>query len=189
MIPLTWKQIQRSPIRSGLTISGIAVAMFLFSTVESMREGVSEATMKQAEDSTLIVYRENRFCPFSSRLPQFYEDRITRLDGVREVIPMQIHVSNCRASLDVVTFRGVPKDDLELVVSGGNSIRDGSLQDWRRRSDSALVGESLAARRSISVGDRFTAAGISGSFTEASESFSTRVTTLEAGGGSGAGFP
>ena len=161
MIPLTWKQIQRSPIRSGLTISGIAVAMFLFSTVESMREGVSEATMQNAEDSTLIVYRENRFCPFSSRLPQFYEDRITRLDGVREVIPMQIHVSNCRASLDVVTFRGVPKDDLELVVSGGNSIVDGSLQEWKRRSDSALVGESLAARRSISVGDRFTAAGIS----------------------------
>ena len=58
----------------------------------------------------------------SCGLPQFYEDIITRLDGVREVIPMQIHVSNCRASLDVVTFRGVPKDDLELVVSGGNSI-------------------------------------------------------------------
>ena len=107
MIPLVLKQITRAPVRSGLTITGIAVAMFLFTSVEGMRAGVANATTEQAEDATLIVYRENRFCPFSSRLPEYYEDRIARLDGVRDVVPMQIHVSNCRASLDVVTFRGI----------------------------------------------------------------------------------
>lgn len=160
MFPLVWKQIQRSPIRSALTIAGIAVAMFLFTTVETMRAGVEAATTEQAEDATLIVYRENRFCPFSSRLPEYYGDRIERIEGVRDVIPMKIHVSNCRASLDVVTFRGIPEDDIATIIKGDARISSGSLEDWNRRSDAALVGESLAKRRGIQVGDRFSAAGI-----------------------------
>ncbi|MCH2162230.1 MAG: ABC transporter permease [Phycisphaerales bacterium] len=160
MIPLVLKQITRSPVRSGLTISGIAVAMFLFTSVEGMRAGVANATTEQAEDATLIVYRENRFCPFSSRLPEYYEDRIARLEGVRDVVPMQIHVSNCRASLDVVTFRGVPEDDFASILGDHSRVTEGSLADWKRRSDSALVGQSLAARRGVKVGDRFSAAGV-----------------------------
>ncbi len=158
VIPTVLRQIVRSPIRSGLTIAGIAVAMFLFVSVESMREGVRTATRVQAEDTTLVVYRENRFCPFSSRLPQFYGDRIERLDGVKAVVPMQIHVSNCRASLDVVTFRGVPRDDLTLAIDG--QVRDGSIADWQARGDAAIVGEALATRRGIKTGDRFSAAGV-----------------------------
>jgi len=158
VIPTVLRQIVRSPIRSGLTIAGIAVAMFLFVSVESMREGVRTATRVQAEDTTLVVYRENRFCPFSSRLPQFYGYRIERLDGVKAVVPMQIHVSNCRASLDVVTFRGVPRDDLTLAIDG--QVRDGSIADWQARGDAAIVGEALATRRGIKTGDRFSAAGV-----------------------------
>ena len=48
-IPLVLKQITRSPIRSGLTVGGIAIAMFLFCFVEAMRDGVGEAT--SAEDA------------------------------------------------------------------------------------------------------------------------------------------
>lgn len=158
VIPTVLRQIVRSPIRSGLTMAGIAVAMFLFVSVEAMREGVRTATQVQAGDTTLVVYRENRFCPFSSRLPQFYGDRIERLDGVRAVVPMQIHVSNCRASLDVVTFRGVPRDDLNRAMSG--EVRDGTVADWQARGDASIVGEAVAARRGIKVGDRFSAAGI-----------------------------
>jgi putative ABC transport system permease protein len=91
IIPVVFKQISRSPVRSGLTILGIAVAMYLFVVVEAMRDGVRDATEVQAGDTTLVVYRENRFCPFSSKLPQFYEDRIDRIDGVLGVVPMQIH--------------------------------------------------------------------------------------------------
>ena len=95
VIPLVLKQLRRSPMRSFLTITGIAVAMFLFGVVESMRNGVKAATVATAEDTTLVVYRENRYCPFSSNLPQFYSDRIERIEGVGEVIPMQRMVKNC----------------------------------------------------------------------------------------------
>ena len=161
VIPVVLKQIHRNRIRSLLTISGIAVAMFLFCVVESMRDGVHAATVATAEDTTLGGYRENRYCPFSSNLPQFYGDRIEGIEGVDSVVPMQIVVNNCRASLDVVTFRGVPEDDLGKALEGGSSINEGSMTDWRRRGDGALVGEALAARRGVRVGDRFTAAGVS----------------------------
>lgn len=160
IIPLILKQIYRAPIRSTFTIVGIAVAMFLFTSVETMRQGVTRATTATAEDATLVVYRENRFCPFSSRLPEYYGDRIERIDGVRDAVPTQIHVSNCRASLDVVTFRGLPIANVETILDDGNRVVEGSISAWTKRSDSAIVGESLAARRRIKVGDRFSAAGI-----------------------------
>ena len=56
VVPLVLKQIRRSPIRSILTISGIAIAMFLFCVVEAMREGVTDATVATAEDAT--AFRE-----------------------------------------------------------------------------------------------------------------------------------
>ena len=160
VIPTVLKQIKRSPIRSSLTLGGIAIAMFLFVMVESMRSGVQEATEMTADETTLVVYRENRYCPFSSRLPQYYEDRIKQIDGVASVVPIQIHVSNCGASLDVVTFRGVPRDSIQHAIAKDGVIVEGSISDWKKRGDSAIVGSALAKRRGIKVGDLFSAAGI-----------------------------
>jgi putative ABC transport system permease protein len=160
VIPTVLKQIKRSPIRSSLTLGGIAIAMFLFVMVESMRSGVQEATEMTAGETTLVVYRENRYCPFSSRLPQYYEDRIKQIDGVASVVPIQIHVSNCGASLDVVTFRGVPRDSIQHAIAKDGVIVEGSISDWKKRGDSAIVGSALAKRRGIKVGDLFSAAGI-----------------------------
>ena len=159
-VTLVLKQLVRHPLRSLLTITGVAVAMFLFCAVEAMRRGVEEATRVTAKDTVLVVYRENRYCPFTSRLPQFYAQRIEAIPGVTSVIPMRIEVSNCRASLDVVTFRGVPEEDFVTHQLPRLELIDGSIEEWRRRSDAALVGESLATRRNLSIGDRLSVAGI-----------------------------
>src|SRR5215204_3083675 len=109
-IPLVLKQVVRRRTRTVLTLLGVGTAMFLFSAVQAMQRGVEEATQTTAADTTLVVYRENRFCPATSRLPEHYLDRIKRIDGVQSVVPMKIEVTNCRTSLDVVTFRGVPPE-------------------------------------------------------------------------------
>ena len=70
-----------------------------------MQRSLDRATRLRAADTTLVVYRENRFCPQTSRLPEFYEDEIRRIPGVREVVPIKITVNNCGASLDVITKR------------------------------------------------------------------------------------
>lgn len=158
-VPLVLKQIVRHRTRSLLTIVGVAIAMFLFIAIQTLQRSVHEATSVAAGDTTLIVYRANRFCPATSRLPEHYGDRIGRMDGVRSAVPFMITVNNCGASLDVITYRGIPQDRLDLLA-GNWEVIDGSLDGWHGRSDSAILGERLARRRGFKVGDSFEAAGV-----------------------------
>jgi len=172
-MPVVFKQLWRHRVRSVLTLCGVAIAMFLFIAVQTLQEGVRQSTQAAAGDTTLVVYRENRFCPATSRLPQFYVDRIEKIPGVVSAVPIKIVVNNCRASLDVVTFRGVPREDLAGTQGGASSnagsasglaskwqLIAGSIAEWEKRSDAALVGETLAARRGFKVGESFDASGI-----------------------------
>jgi putative ABC transport system permease protein len=159
-LPYVVKQITRNRVRTLLTIAGIAIAMFLFTSVQAMNRGVRVATTATANDTTLVVYRADRFCPATSQLPQDYQSRIERIDGVVSATPMKIVVSNCRTSLDVVTFRGVPKDEFIDTMGSRFTVVDGSLDDWLSRTDAALLGETLAERRGLRPGMRFDAAGI-----------------------------
>ncbi|MCG3128355.1 MAG: hypothetical protein CHACPFDD_03239 [Phycisphaerae bacterium] len=159
-LPLVAKQVLRNPTRSVLTMCGVAVAMFLYTTVQAMQAGVEAATRATAADNTLIVYRKDRFCPFTSRMPQSYEQRIAKIPGVASVMPMKITVSNCRTSLDVVTFRGVEDEAFQREYTSAFTVVAGSLAEWLKRSDGVLLGETLASRRGLKVGDRFDAVGI-----------------------------
>ena len=61
-LPYVFRQLTRHRVRTVLTMSGIAVAMFLFTSVRAMQDGVSAATKQTADDTTLVVYRKDRFC-------------------------------------------------------------------------------------------------------------------------------
>ena len=159
MLSLALKNIFRHRLRSFLTMAGVAAGMFLFTAVETMQHSLARVTRAGADDTTLVVYRENRFCPATSRLPEHYLPTIEKIEGVREVIPIQIAVNNCGASLDVITFRGVPAENLRRY-NPGLSVIDGSFEAWTRRSDSALVGQTFAQRRGLRTGDNFEAVGI-----------------------------
>jgi len=156
---LALKNLTRNKLRSALTILGVAAGMFLFASVETMQTSLARATKTGADDTTLVVYRENRFCPATSRLPEHYGNTIGRIEGVREVIPIQIAVNNCGASLDVITFRGVPPEELRKYNPSLQTIA-GSYGDFIKRSDAALVGEHFARRRGLKPGDNFEAVGI-----------------------------
>jgi len=158
--PFVLKQVLRHRIRTLLTVAGVATAMYLFVAIQAMQQGVAEATEASAADTTLVVYREDRFCPFTSRLPEYYLPQIERIDGVTSAVPVRVVVNNCRASLDVVTFRGVPSDRFADTIGRDADITSGDLEGWQRRSDAALLGQTLAARRGLKVGDQFDAAGI-----------------------------
>ncbi len=156
---LAGKQVMRNRTRSILTIAGVSAGMFLFATVETMQASLRKATVTTAKDTTLVVYRENRYCPATSRLPEHYLNDIREMDGVTQVIPIQIMVNNCGTSLDVVVFRGVPTEALSSL-SPNIEVLSGSMANWKSRNDGALVGRNLARRRGLKVGDRFDAAGV-----------------------------
>src|SRR3954467_7858509 len=128
-LPLVLKQVIRHRTRTLLTVGGVATAMFLFTAVQAMQAGVRDATQTTAKDTTLVVYRQNRFCPATSRLPEYYGDRIPRVPHVASLVPMKILVNNCRTSLDVVTFRGVPEDAFVDHYVKSFKLLSGSIED------------------------------------------------------------
>ncbi len=159
-IPLALKNVLRHRVRSGLTVAGVACAMFLFCAVQAMQRGVAEATNVSAADTTLVVYRAERFCPMTSRLPEFYQRDIAEMPGVANVMPMYVVPTNCNTSLDVVNFRGVPAESFRRLREEDIEVISGSFDEWLKRGDAALLGETLAKRRGLGVGDRFDAAGV-----------------------------
>jgi putative ABC transport system permease protein len=152
-LPLIVKTMWRHRARTILTVSGSAVALFVFCFVGSVQEGMDDLQRRQAGKQSLIMFQANKFCPATSHLPQDYEFKIKKVAGVREVIPVQVFTNNCRASLDVVVFYGVPAKklraarDFELVA--------GSWSDFESHQDAAVVGRAVAGRRGIDVGDKF----------------------------------
>jgi putative ABC transport system permease protein len=92
-------------------------------------------------------------------LPQDYDRRIAELPGVREVIPIQVFTNNCRASLDVVVFYGVPA--AKLRGARDFELLSGSWSEFEGRQDAAIVGRAVAGRRNISYGQRFSIGDLS----------------------------
>lgn len=153
------KTLWRHRTRTLLTVSGAAVAMFVFCFVGSVQQGLRQLTSNAEADRSLIVFQENRFCPTSSRLPEDYATTIRKLPGVREVMPVQVWTNNCRASLDIVVFNGAPPEQLRRL----RPLKT-SEENWQRfgeQRDAALVGQSVALRRGIKPGDQFSIGEIS----------------------------
>src|SRR3972149_4642207 len=114
-IPYVLKTLWRHRSRTILTVSGAAVALFVFSFVGSVQQGMDAIHKRQESKQSLVMFQTNKFCPATSHLPQDYAYKIKKLDGVRDVIPVQVFTNNCRASLDVVVFYGVPPKQLRAA--------------------------------------------------------------------------
>lgn len=175
-LPYVLKSLWRQRTRTVLTVSGAAVALFVHTFVGSVRRGMAELTRGGAAERTLIVFQANRFCPMTSRLPEDYARQIRKLPGVRDVTPIQVFMNNCRASLDMVVFHGLPPDKLRQARD--LTLVSGDWDDFAQKSDGALVGRALARRRGLTTGQRFsigevtvTVCGVYTAATGADESF------------------
>jgi putative ABC transport system permease protein len=153
-LPYVLKNLWRHRTRTGLTVSGTAVALFLFCAVGAVQEGLDRLTRARQHERRLIVFQANRFCPFTSRLPEDYGRAIGKLPGVADVTPIQLFMNNCRASLDLVVFYGLPPEKLRAFRDVQIIAGDGAV--FAGRQNAALVGKALARRRGLEVGQPFT---------------------------------
>ena len=160
LIPYIFKTLWRHRSRTILTVTGSAVALFVFCFVGSVQQGMNDLQRRQSDNRALITFQANKFCPATSHLPQDYESEILKLDGVREVVPIQVFTNNCRASLDVVVFYGVPPQKLQVARPEFRMI-DGSWDEFESNQDSAVMGRAVANRRSVKVGDKFSIGDLS----------------------------
>lgn len=157
--PYTLKTLWRHRSRTLLTVSGSAVALFVFCFVGSVQEGMNDLQRRQAAKGSLISFQANKFCPATSHLPQDYDSQIQKLEGVREVVPIQVFTNNCRASLDVVVFYGVPPDKLRKARDF--ELLAGSWSEFQEHQDAAVIGRAVANRRGIKAGDKFSIGDLS----------------------------
>lgn len=159
MIRYIFKTLWRHRTRSIVTVSGAAVAMFVFCMVASVQEGMNRLTHGNDAQNSLIVFQENRFCPATSKLPEDYARQIRDVDGVKDVVPIQVWTNNCRASLDIIVFNGAePK---QIRSTRPVTLESGSWEDFESIRDAAIVGRSVAKRRGIKTGDQFSIGPIS----------------------------
>ena len=152
--PYVLKSLWRHRARTFLTVSGSAVALFVFCFVGAVQNGLHRLTGDAQADRTLIVFQENRFCPSSSKLPEDYARTVAKIDGVKDVVPIKVFTNNCRASLDVVIFQGIPP--AKLRSTRDFELRSGNWSDFESRTDGAIVGQAIAQRRGLSAGQKFT---------------------------------
>ncbi|WP_417395409.1 ABC transporter permease [Gimesia chilikensis] len=145
--------------RTMLTVAGSAVALFVFCFIQSIQEGMRDLRSRQEANGSLIVFQANKFCPATSHLPQDYDRQIQQFNGVKDVIPIQVFTNNCRASLDVVVFYGVPPH--KLRTARDFEFIQGDWNEFESHQDAAIVGQAVAARRGIEVGDKFSIGDLS----------------------------
>ncbi|MBK8098816.1 MAG: ABC transporter permease [Planctomycetes bacterium] len=150
-LPYAFRTARRARMRSWLTIAGATIAMALFAFVRTVDDGVTTLA-ERADQPVLVVFQDSRFCPLTSELPLRYERAITDVPGVAAVLPTLVFINSCRSNLDLVTLHGVTGQQLDELYD--LEVLQGSIADWRARSDAALVGERLAERRGIRVGER-----------------------------------
>lgn len=150
-LPYAFRTTMRARTRSVLTLLGAALAMALFAFVRTVDDGVQQLS-KRADQPVLVVFQDSRFCPLTSELPLRYERKIEDVPGVAAVLPTLVFINSCRSNLDLVTLHGVEAGDLERLYP--LEFVSGSFADWKSRSDGALVGERLAGRRGLKVGQR-----------------------------------
>ncbi|MDX1925832.1 MAG: ABC transporter permease [Pirellulaceae bacterium] len=159
MIAYVLKTLWRHQTRTLLTVTGSAVAMFVFCFVGSIQEGLQRMTTGSDADRTLIVFQENRFCPTTSRLPEDYAQKIKKISGVRDVMPIQVWTNNCRASLDIVVLNGA--NPAQVQTSRPIKLISGSWQQFQSQRDAAIVGLNVAKRRGLKAGEQFSIGDIS----------------------------
>ena len=158
-LPYVLKTLCRHRARTLLTASGSAVAIFVFCFVGAVQNGMDDIHRRQQANRALIIFQANKFCPATSHLPEDYDQTIRRMDGIREVVPIQVFTNNCRASLDVVVFYGMPPKLLRQAR--GFKLLSGTWSEFERHQDAAVIGRAVASRRDVDVGDKFSIGGLS----------------------------
>ncbi len=150
---LVRRNLLRRPGRSALTVLGVASATLLLVLVEGLSAGLDRALSGAEAARTLIVYRQNRYCPQTSFLPERYTKGIEKVAGVVSVLPVKVYLSNCRASLDIVAFQGTPVE--RLFEARRLRVIAGDVETFKRERDAALLGREFATRRGLAPGDKF----------------------------------
>ncbi|MBI5086671.1 MAG: ABC transporter permease [Acidobacteria bacterium] len=141
LLPFILKSLYRSRRRTFLTGSGIAVAVFVISSLLALEAGFT-TLIGSAEASVVNVYEKGVACVVLSRVFDSYLERIKSLPHVTEATGVLRGVFSYQSKDKPVMVAGI---DLPRFQSIKNMrFKDGGVSDFNTRTDGALVGRRLA---------------------------------------------
>ena len=148
-----WKNLRRRPVRSGLTMLGVAVAVGAVVALVGLAGSFEQALLDlfQRRGVDLVVVRRGGLQQMNSILDENLVDRIRQIPGVRAVSPGLLQPLSF-PDLDIfgVVARGMPPDSFLLKDL---KIIEGRLFGPEDRQV-VVLGSALAASLGKRVGDR-----------------------------------
>lgn len=149
LLALVLKSARRNARRTLLTISGIALAVFVVSALLAVEAGFT-TLFASTGGSALNVYEKGVACPFSSRVLDSSLRTVGTTPHVVAATGVLRGLYSYQSKENLVVVSGVDLPQFRKVKS--LVIRQGNESDFDARADAALVGRRVAAERGWRVG-------------------------------------
>lgn len=148
-LPLVLANLRRRPMRLVLTIASIVIAFTMFALLEALRGGFSTAVNLAGTSRLMAINKVSIIQP----LPVSYVERVRSVVGVKEVAEFNWFGGVYR---DGKTQIPVYPTDPErfLRVFPEVLLTADERMNWYADRQAALIGEGLAQRYGLKVGDR-----------------------------------
>jgi putative ABC transport system permease protein len=143
-VPYVFRGIIRQPVRVGLALLAVTVAVFLYAVVASFDRGFRQMMTLASRPDVLVVFDRYQSCPPLSKLPMAHMGSIGELPGIKSVSAELFVLSSCSRATDWVAVYGIEPDKLRELRNIG--IPDEIYQRFSEEKGLALVGSKAAAR-------------------------------------------
>lgn len=153
-LPFILKSAARNPLRALLTLLGVAVAMFIFTSVFAIDRGMHRMIEQSGGDDVLTTFQKYQGCPPLSKLPSSHQAQIAEIPGVTDVTGTLFLLSACTAVADLVAVHGV--EPAKFRQFRDIQISDADYSAFAAERDAALAGERLAQKYGWKVGQAVT---------------------------------
>jgi putative ABC transport system permease protein len=157
MIRLILKNLLRNKRRAFLTWSGVAISLFLLSSLAVVYSAMGEA-YRGADTSPRLMVR--RSVGLTMPLPERYADRIRQVPGVAACSTMLWVGGYWKEPENTFAAFGIDPENIFKVLNVARIPQD-QLAAFQRERTAAVAGRQLAKQYGWKIGDRITLIGSS----------------------------
>ena len=152
-LPFAFKSLSRNPVRVTLTLLGVGVAMFVFTGVVSLDQGMRRMLANSVGDDTLVVFDKYQGCPPFSKLPTSHEAQIAELSGVAGTTPT-LFLLSARSRATLVAVHGIEPEKFRRFRK--IDITEEQYRAFSHERGAAIVGEKAARTYGWHIGQAVT---------------------------------
>ena len=152
---LAVKNIRRNPLRTSLTVLGVAIAILAFVFIRTVLDSWATGAQHAAQDRMSTMHKVTFVMP----LPMKYIDEVRRVEGVEKSTysnwfggkhPTREAEFFANLAVDTNTFFDVYND---------MAVPPEQMEEWKATPNGAIIGSALAKQFGWKVGDEVTLVG------------------------------